>query len=107
MDVRLGSRPSGALEGMRVLDFSTVVSGPLCTQILGDFGADVVKIESPGGDSTRRMGPPFRGGLSAIFTQFNRNKRSLVVDLKLAAGVDVARRLARSVDVAVHNFRPG
>jgi len=107
MDVRLGGNDSGALAGMRVLDFSTVVSGPLCTQILGDFGADVVKVESPGGDSTRRMGPPFRGGLSAIFAQFNRNKRSLVLDLKKPAGIDAARRLAKAADVVVHNFRPG
>jgi crotonobetainyl-CoA:carnitine CoA-transferase CaiB-like acyl-CoA transferase len=107
MDVRLGAPASGALAGLRVLDFSTVVSGPLCTQVLGDLGADVVKIESPGGDSTRRMGPPFKGGLSAIFTQFNRNKRSLVLDLKMPEAVEAARALARRADVVVHNFRPG
>lgn len=107
MDVRLDTPATGALAGIRVLDFSTVVSGPLCTQILGDLGADVVKVEAPRGDSTRLMGPPFKGGLSAIFAQFNRNKRSIVIDLKAAAGVDVARRLAQRSDVVVHNFRPG
>jgi crotonobetainyl-CoA:carnitine CoA-transferase CaiB-like acyl-CoA transferase len=58
------------------LDFTTVVSGPLCTQVLGDLGADVVKVEAPRGDSARRMGPPFRGGLGRVWVQFNRNKRA-------------------------------
>jgi crotonobetainyl-CoA:carnitine CoA-transferase CaiB-like acyl-CoA transferase len=107
MDVALGSAPTGPLAGIRVLDLSTVVSGPLCTQILGDLGADVIKIESPSGDVSRRLGPPFRGGLSGYFAQFNRNKRSLALDLKGEDGCAVARRLARDADVLVQNFRPG
>ncbi|MBI5507064.1 MAG: CoA transferase [Deltaproteobacteria bacterium] len=98
---------AGPCAGLTVLDFSTLISGPMCTMILGDLGADVIKIEAPRGDSTRHMGPPFAGGLSAMFAQFNRNKRSVVVDLKLEGGVAVARRLAEHADVVVHNFRPG
>jgi crotonobetainyl-CoA:carnitine CoA-transferase CaiB-like acyl-CoA transferase len=93
---------------MRVLDFSTVVSGPLCTQILGDLGADVLKVEAPRGDVSRYMGPPFRdGGLSGFFVQVNRNKRSLVLDLQHEDAADIARRIARGCDVVVQNFRPG
>ena len=73
-----------------MLDFSTVVSGPLCTQVLGDLGADVVKIEAPRGDSARMMGPPFRGGHSPVWAQFNRNKRGVVIDLQQLTGVAVA-----------------
>jgi len=98
---------AGPCAGLTVLDFSTVISGPMCTMVLGDLGAEVIKIEAPRGDSTRQMGPPFTGGLSAMFAQFNRNKRSLVVDLKREDGVAVARRLAERADVVVHNFRPG
>jgi crotonobetainyl-CoA:carnitine CoA-transferase CaiB-like acyl-CoA transferase len=90
-----------------VLDFSTVVSGPLCTQILGDLGADVVKIETPRGDTTRMMGPPFKDGLTPLFAQVNRNKRSCVIDLKREEGREVVQRLARDADVVVENFRPG
>ena len=107
MDVALGQQARGPLAGIRVLDLSTVVSGPLFTQILGDLGADVLKVESPGGDTTRRLGPPFRGGLSGFFTAFNRNKRSLVLDLKREEARAVARRLAARSDVFVENFRPG
>ena len=107
MDVTLGGTARGPLAGLRVLDVSTVVSGPLCTQVLGDLGADVWKVEGPRGDSTRMMGPPFRGGYTPIFAQFNRNKRSLVVDLKRPEGMAVVRRLAARVDVLVENFRPG
>lgn len=98
----------GPCRGFRVVDFSTVVSGPLCTQILGDLGADVIKVETPRGDVSRLMGPPFRdGGLTGMFVQFNRNKRSVVLDLKRKEGVEIARRLARDADVVVENFRPG
>jgi crotonobetainyl-CoA:carnitine CoA-transferase CaiB-like acyl-CoA transferase len=101
------SPPSLPLDGIRVLDLSVVVSGPFCTQILGDLGADVWKIEPPSGDMTRRLGPPFVGGLTPFFAQVNRNKRSLVIDLKTPEGVALVRRLARAADVMVENFRPG
>ncbi len=107
MDVDINGVPRGPLAGIRVLDLSTVVSGPLCTQILGDLGADVIKIESIRGDSTRMMGPPFKAGLTPLFAQVNRNKRSIAVNLKQAAGQAVVQRLARGVDVLVENFRPG
>jgi len=107
MQVEIGGEPRGPLAGIRVLDFSTVVSGPLCTQVLGDLGADVVKIEAPRGDSARMMGPPFRGGHSPVWAQFNRNKRGVVIDLQQPAGVAVARRIAAGTDVVVENYRPG
>jgi len=107
MDVSLNGRPAGPCSGISVLDFSTVISGPMCTMILGDLGADVVKVEPPRGDATRMMGPPFKGGLSALFVHFNRNKRSLVLDLKRPEGQAVAQRLAGDADVVVENFRPG
>jgi crotonobetainyl-CoA:carnitine CoA-transferase CaiB-like acyl-CoA transferase len=105
--VEIRADASGPLAGVCVLDFSTVVSGPLCTQVLGDLGADVIKVETPRGDTTRMMGPPFRDGLTPLFAQVNRNKRACVIDLKKEAGVEVARRLARTADVVVENFRPG
>jgi crotonobetainyl-CoA:carnitine CoA-transferase CaiB-like acyl-CoA transferase len=107
MKVEIGASARGPLAGVRVLDFTTVVSGPLCTMVLGDLGADVVKIEAPRGDSARRMGPPFRGGHSPVWAQFNRNKRDVVIDLQQSAGVAVARRIAARADVVVENFRPG
>jgi crotonobetainyl-CoA:carnitine CoA-transferase CaiB-like acyl-CoA transferase len=107
MDVMLGGAARGPLAGLRVLDVSTVVSGPFCTQVLGDLGADVWKVEGPRGDSTRMMGPPFVGGFTPIFAHFNRNKRSLIVDLKRPEGLAVVHRLAARADVLVENFRPG
>ena len=97
----------GPLQGVAVVDFSMVVAGPFCAQILGDLGADVVKIEPPRGDTSRLLGPPFRDGLTPLFAHFNRNKRSVALDLQQEAGRGVARRLARGADVLVHNFRPG
>src|SRR5258706_440776 len=94
MKVEIGAEPRGPLAGVRVLDFTTVVSGPLCTQVFGDLGADVVKVEAPRGDSARRMGPPFRAGLGPVWVQFNSNKRAVVIDLQQPAGVAVARRIA-------------
>ena len=96
------------LSGVRVLDLSRVLAGPLATQILGDLGADVVKVERPGeGDDTRHWGPPFVGSDAAYFLSLNRNKRSVTVDLKTAEGVDAVRRLATGSDVLIENFRPG
>jgi crotonobetainyl-CoA:carnitine CoA-transferase CaiB-like acyl-CoA transferase len=90
-----------------VLDFTTMVSGPFCTQNLGDLGADVVKVEPPGGDPQRITGSPFRDGVSGYFAQLNRNKRSVVLDLRRPEGRDAALRLAERADVVVENFRPG
>jgi crotonobetainyl-CoA:carnitine CoA-transferase CaiB-like acyl-CoA transferase len=96
------------LEGIRVLDLTRVVSGPFCTMQLADLGAEVVKIEEPGkGDESRRYGPPFQGGESAYFLSINRGKRSLALDLRVAADRDTALALAARADVVVENFRPG
>jgi len=97
-----------ALSGYRVLDLSRILAGPYCTMILGDQGAEVIKVERPGiGDDTRTWGPPFAGGESAYYLCCNRNKKSVVVDLKQAAGVEVVRELAAHSDVMVENFTPG
>ena len=95
------------LEGIRVLDFTHALAGPYCTLLLGDLGADVVKVEPPEGDQSRRWGPPFVNGESSYFLSVNRNKRSVVLDLKSDAGRDRALRLALASDVLVENFRPG
>ncbi len=97
-----------ALQGMRVLDVSQVMAGPFCALLLGDMGADVIKVEKPnGGDDSRRMAPPFINGESAAFLAMNRNKRSICIDLKQPAGKDLFRQLAARADVIVENFRPG
>jgi len=97
----------GPLAGFRVLDLTTVVSGPICTQYLGDLGADVIKLEPPGGDPQRRTTGAARAGVTGFFTQLNRNKRSIVVDLRTPEGSEIGSRLAARVDVLVENFRPG
>jgi crotonobetainyl-CoA:carnitine CoA-transferase CaiB-like acyl-CoA transferase len=97
---------SGPLAGTRVLDLSTIVSGPLCTQILGDLGADVVKVESKTGDTARYLGGVRKADMTGFFAQFNRNKRSVVLDLKSELAQAALRRLAKSADVLVENFRP-
>ena len=97
---------AGPLTGVTVLDLTSVISGPLATMILADQGANVIKIESPAGDHSRRVATR-RGGYSASFLNNNRNKRSVVLDLKQAAGVDTLRTLVESADVVVQNFRPG
>ena len=102
----LSGPPSGPLAGVRVIDLSTVVAGPMATQILADQGAAVIKVETAGGDPGRRLGSG-RGGMSATFHNFNRGKRSIVLDLKNASGLDVLKRLLKDADVLVHNFRPG
>ena len=96
------------LSGYRVLDLSRILAGPYCTMILGDQGADVIKVERPGtGDDTRSWGPPFAGGESAYYLCCNRNKRSITVDLKSDRGVEIVRELAGTADVLVENFTPG
>jgi crotonobetainyl-CoA:carnitine CoA-transferase CaiB-like acyl-CoA transferase len=97
----------GPLQGVRVLDLSVMISGPLATMILADQGAEVIKVESPGlGDIMRFLGTS-RGGMTGIFANNNRGKRSLVLDLKQPAGVDVLTRLVAESDVFIQNFRPG
>ena len=95
------------LEGIRVLDFSRMFAGPLCTMMLSDLGADVIKVESPSGDEARRFGPPFLAGSGMNFMALNRGKRSVVLDLKSQEGRRRAQELARTADVVVENFRPG
>ena len=97
----------GALAGITVVDLSRVLGGPDCTQILGDHGADVLKVEPPQGDETRVWGPPVSGGASAYFLGVNRNKRGLVLDLKTDAGRAALLGLLAGADVLVENFKPG
>jgi formyl-CoA transferase len=101
------ARPArtGPLAGVRVLDLTAVVLGPLATQILGDYGADVIKLEPPEGDLMRANGVSRRRGLSSIFLAINRNKRSLAIDLKQPEGLAAVLRLLPTVDVLVHNMR--
>jgi formyl-CoA transferase len=107
---------AGALDGLRVLDLSRILAGPTCTQLLGDLGAEVIKIENPatGGDDTRSWGPPFVTGvdgdptdLSAYFMCANRNKLSVSVDIATVEGQDTIRALAAQCDVVIENFKPG
>jgi crotonobetainyl-CoA:carnitine CoA-transferase CaiB-like acyl-CoA transferase len=98
----------GPLEGIRVLDLTRVLAGPFSTMILGDLGAEIIKIENPGsGDDTRQWGPPFIAGESAYFLSLNRNKRSLTLDLSTMEGCEILYQLAEKCDVLVENFRPG
>ncbi len=96
-----------ALTGIKVLDLSRVLAGPYCTMVLGDLGADVIKVEPPEGDETRGWGPPFAEGESAYYLCVNRNKRGIVINLKTDEGKKVLRDLALQSDVLVENFRPG
>src|ERR1700733_4043334 len=100
--------PSGALAGVRVLDLTRVLAGPICAMMLGDMGADVIKVESVGeGDDTRGWGPPFAGGESAYFLAANRNKRSLALNLAVPAGRTVLAGLIGKADVVIDNFKLG
>ena len=98
---------SGALDGVTVLDLSQGAAGPTCAMHLGDLGAKIWKVEPPGGEWGRRLGPPFVGGAAAAYLGMNRNKRSIVVDLKTGGGADVVLRLAERSDVVLESFRPG
>jgi formyl-CoA transferase len=100
--------PAGALDGIRVLDLTRALAGPYCTLMLGDHGADVIKVEMPGtGDETREWAPPSIKGISAYYLAINRNKRSVTIDLKNAEGRRVLERLIERSDVVVENFSPG
>ena len=101
-------QPAGPLAGVKVLDLTQIMAGPMCTLLLADLGADVIKIERPGsGDDTRRMGTLLPNGFSAGFLALNRNKRSIALDLRSDDGKAVFRRMAETADVVVENFRPG
>ncbi|MCV0441073.1 MAG: CoA transferase [Hydrogenophaga sp.] len=98
----------GALQGLKVVDLTRVLAGPLCTQILADHGADVIKVEPPAGDETRRLGPPFdSAGSAAYFAALNRGKRSISLDLSKPQAQEVLHRLLDDADVLVENFLPG
>jgi crotonobetainyl-CoA:carnitine CoA-transferase CaiB-like acyl-CoA transferase len=109
------SRPGGAstapkpgpLAGLLVADFSRVLAGPYCTMILGDLGAEVIKVEGPGGDDTRHWMPPVRAGISTYYLSVNRNKRSIQLNLRDEADLSAAAELARRADILVENFKPG
>jgi succinate---hydroxymethylglutarate CoA-transferase len=98
---------NGALAGIRVLDLTRILAGPLCTMMLGDMGADVIKVEPPGGDDTRGWGPPFAAGQSAYFLGVNRNKRSVTINLAVPAGQKLLAGLIEKADVVIDNFKLG
>jgi formyl-CoA transferase len=101
-------KTGGALEGLRVLDLTRILAGPLCGQILGDMGADVIKVEPPGtGDDTRTWGPPFAGGESAYFLGLNRNKRSITLNMAVKEGQEILASLLKRSDVLIENFKLG
>jgi crotonobetainyl-CoA:carnitine CoA-transferase CaiB-like acyl-CoA transferase len=98
---------SGPLAGLLVADFSRVLAGPYCTMILGDLGAEIIKVEGPGGDDTRHWMPPVREGISTYYLSINRNKRSVQLNLRDEADRAAAAELARRADILVENFKPG
>jgi len=97
----------GPLAGLLVADFSRILAGPYATMLLADLGAEVIKVEGPGGDDTRTWLPPVRDGISTYYLSVNRNKRSVALDLKAEADRDAAQELARRADIVIENFRPG
>lgn len=102
-----GEQKQGALAGLKVVDLTRILAGPFCTQMFGDHGAEVIKIEPPRGDDTRTWGPPFRDGQSAYFTGVNRNKESLGLDLSSDSGKAVLFRLLEDADILIENFKAG
>jgi crotonobetainyl-CoA:carnitine CoA-transferase CaiB-like acyl-CoA transferase len=97
----------GSLAGIKVIDISRVLAGPSCTQILADHGAEVIKVEPPVGDDTRKWGPPFKDGAASYYMGVNRNKRAMVLDLSVAAGREVLLDMLADADVLVENFKTG
>ncbi|MDA0824461.1 MAG: CoA transferase [Proteobacteria bacterium] len=108
MNLEDNRKPTGprVLQGVKVLDFSCVISGPYCTRMMADLGAEVLKIEPPGGELLRAA-PPHRNGASKLFSQLNAGKRCITLDLKSPTAIDVVKRLVADVDVVVENFSPG
>ena len=106
-DAAKGGAPGGPLSGIRVLDLTQFLAGPYSTQILGDLGAEVIKLESPAGDWSRTLPPHFVGADSCYFLSINRNKQGVVIDMKKPAGQALAKRLAEASDILMENFRPG
>ncbi|KTT22270.1 acetyl-CoA acetyltransferase [Pseudacidovorax intermedius] len=106
MSAMASARPTGPLQGLRILDLTAVVLGPYATQTLGDLGADVIKVEPPGGDNLRAVGPMRNPGMGAMSLHLNRNKRSVVLDLKQPAGRDACLKLAEGCDALIYNTRP-
>src|SRR6476646_3562881 len=106
VDPAPGEGPSGPLAGIVVADFSRILAGPYTTMLLADLGAEVIKVEGPGGDDTRTWLPPTRDGVATYYLGVNRNKRSIALDLKNDDDARVARELARRADVMIENFRP-
>jgi crotonobetainyl-CoA:carnitine CoA-transferase CaiB-like acyl-CoA transferase len=102
-----GSAPAGPLDGILIADFSRILAGPYATMLLADLGAEVVKVEGPSGDDTRTWMPPVRDGISTYYLGINRNKRSIVLDLKEEEDLALARELAGRADVLIENMRPG
>ena len=103
-----GNQPEPILKGIRVLDLATFVAAPFCGTILGDFGAEVIKVEQPGeGDSLRRFGTPTECGDTLVWLSESRNKKSVTLDLRSPEGAEMLRRLAKEADVVLENFRPG
>jgi crotonobetainyl-CoA:carnitine CoA-transferase CaiB-like acyl-CoA transferase len=100
-------RAGGPLAGLLVADFSRILAGPYATMLLGDLGAEVIKVESPGGDDTRTWQPPVRDGVATYYLGANRNKRSVALDLRDPGDLDLARELARRADIFIENFKPG
>lgn len=107
MNTTTPSSCAGALAGIRVLDISRILGGPYCGQILGDHGADVLKVEPPGGDDTRTWGPPFRDGVASYYHGLNRNKRIQHLDLTTPEGRETLLALAAEADVLIENFKTG
>ena len=97
-----------ALEDVKVLDLSRILAMPYCSMMLGDLGAEIIRVERPGaGDETRQWGPPWKGDQSAYYLSINRNKKSITVDLKKKPGQEIIRRLAQRSDILLENFLPG
>lgn len=98
---------SGQLKGIKVVDFTQAMAGPMATMLLGDLGADVIKVEPPSGDQTRKWAPPYAEGMSSYFLSANRNKRSFVINLKEAGSKEIVLKILENADILIENFRPG